>query len=702
MIFWIEPLVGKQLLPLLGGAPAVWNICLLFFQSALLMGYACAHGIVKIGDVRVQVAVCVLLFGSALLVLPVGFDTNPPASAPAGWLLGQLAIQLGLPFIALAAASPLLQRWYAGAAAGRDPYVLYAASNAGSLLALIAFPVVIEPAVGMLAQFRAWTALYAFAIVLIGVAGWLTVRAWTPFVVQSDATGDPPTVRIQLRWIALALVPSSLLLGVTSYLTTDLAPVPLLWVVPLALYLLTFVIAFGIMAEGPPRWLLRVVVILAVSWATIYRMQATDPLWLLLVIHLALFTALALTCHSRLAASRPAPAQLTRFYLLLGSGGALGGAFNALLAPLIFDSFAEYPLMLLAAVLLGLGAAMNRAEVFRALIPAAVMVTAVLIVFSFDALAGSQLWRVALTVAIPAIVVYTLSGKPLHFAMALAAVLLTGHADPALANRVLHAERNFFGLLRITTNPSGRYHELRHGSTLHGAADLADPSGIRPLTYYSYRSPVNDVMHSVQSRGDSLRIAVVGLGVGSLAWYARPTEQWVFYEINPAVGVLARDPEWFGFLRRSQAASLRIELGDARLRLRRAPDQHFDLLVLDAFTSDAIPLHLLTREAMQSYFAKLKAGGVLAIHVSNRYLDLTPSIARIAADLGLGVRARADLLVKREERAQRIEPSTWVALARTDADFGTTLFEGTWYIPRAAAGRAWTDDFSNLWQALDW
>ena len=701
LIFWIEPLVGKQLLPLVGGAPAVWNICLLFFQAALLTGYALAHGIVRLRSPAMQVAMYVLLVVSGLLVLPVRFSTDPSVESPALWLLGQLTMQLGLPFVALAAASPLLQHWYAAAAGERDPYVLYAASNAGSLIALLAFPVAIEPALGMTTQLQVWRLIYGLLIVLLLVSGVLVARSWSPLS-SISADDSKPTALTQLLWIALAFVPSSLLLGVSAYLTTDLAPVPLLWILPLALYLLTFVLAFGVLSAGPPSWLLRVIVVLAVSWTVVFRVQATDPLWLLLAIHLVMFGALALACHSRLAAARPAPAYLTRFYLLLAFGGALGGVFNALLAPLLFDSFAEYPIMMIAALIFAFGVKPAWRNIFTAVPAAAVVAGVILVVFSFDVVMRSQLWRTALTVAVPVLFAYTLSRRPLQFIAVVAAVLLTGLLDPALANRVLHAERNFFGVLRITTDPSGRYHELRHGSTLHGAADVAEPGGSKPLTYYSYRSPVNDVLHSVQSRHDSLRVAAVGLGVGSLAWYARSTEQWVFYEINPAVSVMARDPEWFGFLRRSAAASLNITLGDARLSLRSEPDHRFDLMILDAFTSDAIPLHLLTREAIQTYFQKLKPNGILAIHVSNRYLDLTPAIARTAKELGLLVRARGDLQVKREDRSRRIEPSTWVALARTDNDFGPALFEGTWYIPKAASGRAWTDDYSNLWRALDW
>jgi SAM-dependent methyltransferase len=703
LLFWLEPLVGKQLLPLLGGAPAVWNVCLLFFQASLLAGYALAHAASRLRSSRTQLLLLFVLIALSCVTLPVQFHATPPSGvAPTFWLIGQLAGQIGLPFLALAAATPLYQHWYGQALKERDPYVLYAASNAGSLVALLAFPVFLEPGWPMAQQNRAWAFAFAGVVILIAGTG-LLLRGRAQVRNESAAPTSPGVSwRTQLFWVGLSFAPSSLLLGVTSFLTTDLASVPLLWIVPLALYLLTFIVAFSMGRSGPSVLLTRVAVILAVTWVVVFRLQSTEPLWLLLVVHLAFFVGTALVCHSRLAALRPARAQLTRFYLLIALGGALGGAFNTLIAPLVFDGYWEYPLIALLALLLALPDAPFRLRVKRDLVPALAVLAVALLFLSSDAVRAQRGLSALVTVGLPATMAFLMSRESNRFVLALAAILLTLPADRSISARVVQAERNFFGVLRITTDADGRFHELRHGNTLHGAADRTERAGSRPLTYYSYRSPGIDVLRSVQQRQAHAAVGVIGLGVGTLAWYARPAEAWTFFEINPAVVSMAQDPELFGFLRRSRAGSMDVRVGDARLELRRLSDRSFDLLVLDAFTSDAIPLHLLTREALQLYTDKLKPGGVLAFHISNRYLDLAPVLADLAESVQLRIRARGDLQPARAERAQRIEPSLWVALARADADFGAALFGGTWYIPKGRGHGPWTDDFSNVWTALLW
>jgi hypothetical protein len=692
-------LIGKQLLPLLGGTPSVWNVCLLFFQCALLAGYGLAHGVARLAPRIFQYLTLIVILAAAAATLPVSFDDSPdPGRSPTVWLGAQLVVQAGLPFLALAAAGPLVQHWYGQTERARDPYTLYAASNAGSLTALLAFPFFLEPTWSIHQQNRLWVYGFAFAILLaIGAASLLKHRV-SPTALPTEPIRLVPWP-VQMRWLALSFVPSSLLLGVTSYLTTDLASVPLLWIVPLALYLLTFIVAFGPAREGPSAFAVRLAVLIAVSWAAVYRLQPTEPLWLLLAVHLTFFAGVSLLCHSRLAALRPPPEQLTRFYLMIATGGALGGAFNALVAPLVFPGFVEYPLMAIAALLLGLPGDHQRLSGRRDLLPALALTA---LAFALLRVAPVKSGLAALvTVGLPLLIAFVLSNQPQRFALALAAVLLTLPVDRRISERVVHRERNFFGVLRVTTDGLGRYRELRHGSTLHGAIDRSQREGGRPLTYYSYRSPGTDILRGIQERRDP-SIAVVGLGVGSLAWYARPGESWTFFEINPAVVRMAQDSGLFGFLGRSRAGSLGIRLGDARRQLNLLPDRVFDLLVLDAFNSDAIPLHLLTREAIELYLRKLKADGVLAVHISNRHLDLAPVLADLAATTSLRIRARGDLQLSAAERTARIEPSHWVALARRDTDFGQSLFAGTWYVPAGAGGSPWTDDYSNLWSALVW
>ncbi|MGH7469957.1 MAG: fused MFS/spermidine synthase [Longimicrobiales bacterium] len=694
--------MGKQLLPLLGGAPAVWNVCLLFFQSSLLAGYAFAHGITRVRSMRAQLVLLFAVVAVSCATLPVAFATTPASSShPSWWLIGHLTLQIGLPFFALAAATPLFQHWYGQAANERDPYVLYAASNTGSLIALLAYPILLEPRWAIAQQNRAWAVAFGGVLLLLLGIGMLLRRA-TPQAESAEPSAAPIPWRTQLRWIGLSFAPSSMLLGVTSYLTTDLASVPLLWIIPLALYLTTFIVAFGVARAGPPVLLLRTAVILAVTWVVVYRLQPTEPLWLLIVAHLAFFVCTTLVCHTRLAAQRPARQHLTRFYLLIAVGGALGGAFNALIAPVLFEGFWEYPLIALFALLLALPDSPIRLRVKRDLAPAVGVLALALFFLSLDVFRSNRSLAALVCVGVPATLAFVLSREPLRFVLALTALVLTLPADRSLSGRVVQAQRNFFGVLRITTDARGRFHELRHGNTLHGAADMAQPEGSRPLTYYSYRSPGIEVLRTVQERSAHPAVGVVGLGVGTLAWYARANERWTFFEINPAVIGMAQDPELFGFLQRSRAGSIEIRAGDARIELRHVPDSSFNLLVLDAFSSDAIPLHLLTREAVQLYTSKLSARGLLAFHISNRYLDLAPVLAEVTASLGLRIRARGDLQPGAADRAQRIEPSHWVAVARNDADFGETLFTGTWYIPRGRGRPAWTDDYSNVWSALLW
>lgn len=727
LIFWVEPLIGKQLLPLVGGAPAVWNICLLFFQIALLAGYLAAHGIARIRSARVQAGVYLALALVAIVTLPVRFDAAPAdPTQPTLWLFGQLTLELLAPFIVLAAAAPLVQHWYSrtAAATARDPYFLYAASNAGSLIALLAFPVLIEPSLPIATQNSLWAVLFGGGVLLAATTA-LRGRARQPAVdapaaaarvevVSSGAGGHAlsaaarPDARTLTRWAVLAAVPSGLLLGVTTYLTSDLAPVPLLWIVPLTIYLLTFIAAFGWLRAGLPPEFGRVIIIVAVLWCSMYRLHSTDPLWAIVTLHLVAFAVLALGAHTRLAEERPAPVHLTMYYLAISAGGAFGGAVVALLAPALFDSYIEYPLLVILAVWLNLDAWRTRFDLKRDLLP--VMLVVAVIAAAFALSVSDRVMHGALAVGIPAIAAYMLSGRPIRFTLLLVVIVLSGPFDTQLHDRALVAERNFYGVLRVTVDGDGRYHELMHGTTLHGAATVArpdssagptgvTPGGSEPLSYYWIGSPVADVIRGLQARNATLDVGVVGLGVGALAWYARPGERWTFYEINPAVVDLARDERWFGFLDHSRAGELDIVLGDARLMLEHASDDAYDLLVLDAFSSDAVPLHLLTREAVQLYLDKLRPGGLLVFHISNRYLDLATPIARVGEAVGMQAFLRTQSLTDEQQQAQ-YAPSGWLVLATAAADVPPASGRAQWWELSPTAGAVWTDDYSNIWSAL--
>jgi hypothetical protein len=505
-----------------------------------------------------------------------------------------------------------------------------------------------------------------------------------------------------LRWIALAAVPSSLLLGVTSYLTSNVAPIPLLWVVPLALYLLTFVLAFSPRRLVPTPLLARLLPLLLVPVALLLVLEQPQPEFAAL--HLAVFFLAAWMCHARLYDQRPEPARLTGFYLWVTTGGVIGSVLTGLIAPMVFNTLLEYPLALAAAAALmtprSSGTPSRRTDLLYGM--AIGVVTLALIALTRDVMgldAGPI--RTAVTVGIPVLLCFLASGRPARFALSLCALfLVSAWAEPQLAGKLALTERSFFAVHRVMLTDHGRFRRLLHGTTVHGMQDTQNPD--RPLTYYHPTGPVGQVFAALAARGLAPRVATVGLGVGSIAAYGQPGQRVTFFEIDPAVRHIARDARLFTFLSKSRG-DVDIVLGDARLTLARQPDGAFGLIVLDAFSSDAIPMHLLTREAMAGYVAKLAPGGLLAYHISNRHLALEPVVAGAAADLGLEAWIQENE-ASAEERAQGKATSTWMIVAR-DAKDVTELVTppSRWRSSKAVPGaRAWTDDFSNVLGAFRW
>lgn len=716
LLFLVQPMFARLVLPLLGGSPAVWNTALVFFQAMLLAGYAYAHASTQWLGARRQAALHLVVLLLPLVVLPIVVPAGwtPPTNAnPTSWLLGLMAVAVGLPFFAVSTTSPLLQKWFAAGASreARDPYFLYAASNAGSLLALLSYPLWIEPRLALAAQSRLW--MWGYVTLVAAIAGcavvlWKTKASATVPVPASDvAINSPaPTARQRARWVLLALVPSSLMLGVTTYLSSEIAAVPLLWVIPLALYLLTFVIAFARREIFPRPLLVRVLPLAIVPLVVALDMQATEPIGWLMLLHLVVFFLAALLCHGRLAAERPVAAHLTEFYLWLAVGGVLGGAFNALVAPVVFDSVAEYPLMLVLACLVGLGGGLG-GEISRARRgdwwwPAALGGVTVALVLGVQATRfRTDAAMSGLVFGAPALGAFFLSRRPLRFALSVGALLVAGSFYHGEKGRVLFAERSFFGVHRVTLDPTGQYHLLVHGMTLHGMQSL-DPARRREaLTYYHRTGPIGDVLAAV-GRDPAKKIGAVGLGAGSLASFAAPRQSWTYFEIDPVVLKLARDERYFTFLR-DTPADLRVVLGDARRSLAEERDAAFDLLILDAYSSDAIPVHLVTREALALYARKLAPAGVLAFHISNLHLDLEPVFGNLARDAHLVCLTRDDTEVPATERALGKAPSVWLVMARNAADFGALSRDPRWVPARTDDGQAvWTDDYSSLLSVFRW
>jgi hypothetical protein len=718
LLFLVQPMVARMLLPLFGGAAAVWQSCLVFYQGMLLLGYLYAHALSRLSLPRQW-----LTHGALLLLvmptLPIHFARHvTPADyeRPVSALLWRLGIGVGPAFFALSGTGVLLQGWFGRTdhPSAADPYFLYAASNLGSVLALLSYPFVVEPSLGLAAQGRAWTWGFAGLVATTLAAGALVLR--TRGALPAPAIGDSgPSWTTRLEWTGLVFVPTSLMMGVSLYLTTDIAPVPLLWVAPLGLYFLAFVLAFARL----PAWVGRTAG--ALSGPTVITLlffllsEMHHPMWLAFLLHLGALFLLSVTYLGRLAATRPPAGHLTTFYLCVSVGGALAGIFNALVAPLLFATAAEYLLMLLVAVGLlhavrrlpgeALGRPHPRALAVEAVAAAAVGLLCAWLVSSpvplarvdltaLGSLIGFPRWRIttALTYAVPValcLLLYLL-GRATAFALSIAAVAWVCIHDNDGNRRIVRRDRSFFAVLTVADDPEGDCRHLVNGRTPHGRQFLKPGRRSTPLAFYVEEGPIGDVFHDLRSRGRKDPVAVIGLGAGTLASYGEPAQRMTFYEIDPAVARIARDPLLFTYLSDSPA-SVDVVLGDARLRLADATPGGYGLIVVDAFSSDAIPTHLLTREAIRLYIDKLAPGGLIAIHISNRYLELSGLAANLAADAGLVSRLR---WWRGGDGCARLM-TTWVVMAREERDLGALAT--TWAPVAIPEGTPlWTDDYSNI------
>jgi SAM-dependent methyltransferase len=708
LLFVIQPMFTKMVLPLLGGAPTVWSVALVFFQVTLLLGYAYAHLLVRYVSLGIGALLHFGTLAAAAAMLPIGVASGfgaPPTDNIAFWLIGLLAVSIGLPFAALATTAPLLQRWFSASGHDRasNPYVLYAASNLGSFAALFAYPTLIEPFLPLHTQARTWSVGFGVFILLLTASG-LIVTRWTSRPAKAVAAASVVSLSDRLRWVALAAIPSGLVIAVTSYVSTDLASVPFLWVLPLAAYLLTFV---GTFRDRP--WISHATVARLVPFAvvplSVGLLGGQRSFWLVLVlVNLAAFVLFAMLCHGELYRRRPAAAHLTEFYLWTSLGGALGGMFAAIVAPHVFAQVYEYPILILAALFALPGVFHGSAGRLMRQISPVLIVVALAVVARFwlglKLPAGAELPFQIVLIALAALMFLQRERLPRFIALVALGFLLTGLWQPGF-NRVATL-RSFFGVNQIIETTDGTYRLLYHGTTLHGAERIADVTAHtapEPLTYYYHGGPISDGIEAVRNRHGLLpHVAVVGLGTGALACYRRPGEQWTFYEIDSAVVQIARDPRYFTFVS-DCAPDAPIVVGDARLTLSASPER-YDLIVLDAFSSDTIPVHLLTREAMQVYLRHLNAGGVIVLHISNRYMELADVVAAVAAAENLTTFIRLD------DRPQASPPdfkmnAEVVALARSPQDLGDLSIRPGWHALKAPPGvRAWTDDYSNILGAI--
>ncbi|MDB5470026.1 MAG: spermidine synthase [Caulobacter sp.] len=858
MVFMVQPMVAKLVLPQLGGSPQVWNTSMAFFQGALLVGYGYAHFLQKIPRARTQVLIhlCVMIAAASLLPLRITTLLGEPGSTPpALWLLGVMAISIGAPFAALSATAPLVQAWHAkvhGREGGPEPWALYAASNLGSLLALLAYPAIMEPALLLHDQRYGWSGLYvAFIGVMVVLALNIRQHDLGPTVGQAERKAAEPaavTWKQRLTWIALAALPSSLMLGVTAHLTTDVASAPFLWVLPLSLYLLTFIIAFQTRPMIPPR--LALILMSTALIVTVATMPFGSPNVLFtLGIHLATFFLCALVCHQALVARRPDPGRLTDFYLCMSVGGVVGGAFNAFVAPLVFETVAEYSIVLcLCALVRPFGPWMpTRRELIICVVAVVGFVLAMIsatswfwgyfatttnafssltvlrviaglgiaaiaalaaaayarrtseapprkLEWGFLVVAGAA-WAMALLAALvtgpamrpiqgmdlidlimvlvavsgvavgAAIVVFKLRpdlaveptpmewlilslavvGADLAF-LALAGQFTTANVAPLLILRVAGAigvvtvavcavmvreravlffvgvcllafsaytidphtdyyqsRRSFFGVVHFSMADvpglGGKVRVFSHGTTLHGA-QAQDPRYLcRPLVYYAPETPIGQVFRQVQSVKPAATYGAVGLGTGAVSAYVRAADRMTFFEIDPQVVKTSSDPKVFSYTTRCARGPVDYVVGDARLTLEKQPADRYDILLIDAFSSDAIPAHLLTAEAMKGYLARIKPDGVVILHLSNRHLELVFPAASV-------VHAAGGYALFQGHTAAEGMPNYWessedvMIVARDPAVLAAFAAQPQWLPPPPATVRPWTDDYTNLIGAL--
>ena len=726
LLFLVEPMVAKMLLPLLGGTPAVWNTCMVFFQMMLLAGYLYAYLAMKWLSRRVQICLhlTLVLLPLPLSVLPVHLPHGwepPTRNSPVFWLLGVLVVSVGLPFFVLSSSTPVLQRWF-GETQHRqasDPYFLYAASNVGSLAGLVAYPFLLEPLLPLSDQSRLWKSGYiTFVLMTLACAAlvWNSKPRPVAADVERPAILLPKSIwRQRLRWIALAFVPSSLMIGVTTALTTDVPAIPLFWVLPLALYLISFILVFAKRQVISHVWLIRRMPFLILGALVPVVSQTKLPLAVLLTLYLIVLFVVAMVCHGELARSRPTVSRLTEFYLWISVGGVIGGTFNSLVAPLIFHSVLEFPLVLIAAALLRppidvkvlTGSALLWAKRKDWLLPLALGVCMLVVILGVDRL-GFKPSRPLNILLFGYAMLWCLSfGKrPVRFAAGVAALFFASTFYPGSFGHILHAERSFYGVSRVTNDSSGKFRYLFHGGTIHGIQSLDEAKSREPLAYFTRNGPAGDIFRTVQARLPNGHLAIVGLGAGAMACHLAPGETLTYYEIDPSVTGIAENPQYFTFL--SQCApNAKIVLGDARLKLRDAPDAHYGLISLDAFSGDTIPMHLVTREALDLYQRKLAPGGVIVFQISNLYLQMSPILAALADDAHLKILTADDTFVSPQQIADGKFPSRWIVMARSDADLeDLTRNTGSprrWVpVDRQSGTRVWTDDYSNLLSIIKW
>ena len=749
LLFLVQPMIGRMLLPSLGGTPAVWNCCVLFFQAALLAGYAWAHyGPPKLG-LRNHMLAHLTLLSLVCFLLPMRLVEDwavPTSGNPIAWLIGQLAFCVGLPFFAISSSAPLLQRWFGSSSKDdeSEPWFLYAVSNVGSLAALVSYPFLFERYIGLSNQGRFWTAGFMLLAILFIGCGWLALST----IAKDKDSGTPKSVpsaslawNKRIQYIILAAIPSSLMLGVTTVVSTEVGSFPLMWSIPLALYLLTFVFVFSNRNPFSHRLLVFILPGLLLLMPLIALIDPGENPRLMIAAHFSIFFVVAMVCHGEMNRLKPGVDQLTEFYLMMSIGGVVGGAINSLIAPSVFSSILEYPLMLVAACLVLPSRKLLRSKtgtattngstgdwfsMYLGMGPLLVAGWLALCWLLFEKVEVPAILRSVIGFGVPAILCLRLVETPRKFAIGYALLALI---CPMLMDirDVVTRERGFFGVNEVAFDDKGKFIMLINGRTLHGMQRVDQNENPEPLTYYHIDGPTGDVFRLFGDRCS--RVAGVGLGVGSLAAYATENQTFDFYEIDPVVVKLASDSRYFSFLSSAKAcgANVNIVLGDARIQLdllqqqmsgekkpvrgsafraasyRVADPQKYELMVMDAFGSDSVPLHLLTEEAIQLYLDVLETDGLLVFHVSSKFIDFRPVGAGIVERFGLSAAMRMDIPDKETADKSGRTPSFYMIMSRNPDVIEEFRTSGTgWKAIESNRKLFWTDDHANVLDIIRW
>lgn len=706
LIFILQPLFGKLMLPLLGGSPAVWNACMAFYQVVLFLGYLYVHLLSSKYSIHRQIQIHSVVIILSLVTLPVALPENimpPTTENPTLWLMKTLFIAIGLPFFVLSSAATLMQKWFTkiNHYTSKDPYYLYVASNSGSIIALLSYPFLIEPNLGLLAQKSYWSIGYGLLCILF------IVCAFVLWHKQQTNQGDNILIKsvstiTKLRWLALSFVPSSLLLGLTNFISTDIASVPLLWIIPLTLYLLTFILVFCRWADKiHPLMLVAQPIVLLPFIAYAFIDPAALPFELNLLLHLGAFFLAVMVCHGELAKTRPQVQHLTLFYLIMSFGGMLGGMFNTFVAPFVFDAIYEYPIMIVMTLLLRPSFKPQKLIV-QAILPVFILALGLGIYLLNKSHTQALIYSATNGFILLTGVCYSFRSKSFALALLTAVILFFTLSIQNLISNIYYQERSFFGVLSVRKNllldenkQPEKYHALFHGTTKHGAQRLANNLQTTPLTYYSIPGPVGQLFTLYADKNKNWEVGVVGLGAGALSCYAKPQQHWTYYEIDPLVVKIAKNTNFFTYLKRCSKKSSFV-IGDARLSLAARQKQKFDLLIIDAFSSDSVPTHLLTQEAIALYFTKLKTNGILMLHITNRHLEFKKIIAEHLKRLNLIGLIQE---FKPQQELPLITASDWVVIAKNSKTLLPLQHNnlGNWQkLPLYFNVKPWTDDFTNI------